>query len=543
MENENKAGNPQEAGMENTPAENNNAGGNNEAATEVQPESVESYKEDSGGQADAAEKYENFAKAESIGEDFTSEEPMDFAGASSDYSSKNRFFDMLGKNKKKVAIAVAAVLLIIAAAGVIYMLGGKKNAETPSDGQDTIIKSSFEAMKSVKSYSYDGKVRFTYVTKGESSKNYDASFEAGYKGVSQKDEQEKRSFYSDITYNSAINAGEQKNETSFDVESASINDKQYLRLNDFSMKGAGADAKTAELENSLKGYEGAWYSASSEDNRKFFEKITDYFSLPVSIGSASEINSKNSDIFDKVFSDPDIFKISGKVGEEKIGDADTVHYEVDLNSQEALNVAAEVMKMQKEQGSLDENGNKILVELEDNAENAGKLKEAIDYVLSDINCEIWIGKNDNFIYRFGMSGSVDEGMAKKFASKLKDLYGDAYSFDAENLPDMDLNFNINYTLSKFNASEVREPSDAKDFKEVMDKFEAAGPISASVPSSAADADGDGLSDEEEKIYGSDPQKADTDGDGYKDGDEVRNGYDPIVAGSARLDYSKLNKGK
>lgn len=41
-----------------------------------------------------------------------------------------------------------------------------------------------------------------------------------------------------------------------------------------------------------------------------------------------------------------------------------------------------------------------------------------------------------------------------------------------------------------------------------------------------DSDQDGLSDEEEKIYGTDPQKADTDGDGYADGAEIKAGYDP-----------------
>ncbi|GEM_PF-3067602 len=41
------------------------------------------------------------------------------------------------------------------------------------------------------------------------------------------------------------------------------------------------------------------------------------------------------------------------------------------------------------------------------------------------------------------------------------------------------------------------------------------------PSSAAlDTDGDGLSDDEEKKLGTDPNKADTDGDGIPDGDEV-----------------------
>ena len=42
-----------------------------------------------------------------------------------------------------------------------------------------------------------------------------------------------------------------------------------------------------------------------------------------------------------------------------------------------------------------------------------------------------------------------------------------------------------------------------------------------------DSDQDGLSDEEEKIYHTDPYKADTDGDGYSDGAEVASGYDPL----------------
>jgi hypothetical protein len=42
-----------------------------------------------------------------------------------------------------------------------------------------------------------------------------------------------------------------------------------------------------------------------------------------------------------------------------------------------------------------------------------------------------------------------------------------------------------------------------------------------------DADQDGLTNDEESLYGTDPQKADTDGDGYGDGAEVRSGYDPL----------------
>lgn len=42
-----------------------------------------------------------------------------------------------------------------------------------------------------------------------------------------------------------------------------------------------------------------------------------------------------------------------------------------------------------------------------------------------------------------------------------------------------------------------------------------------------DADQDGLSGEEEKVFGTDPASSDTDGDSYSDGVEIESGYDPL----------------
>src|SRR6266704_2992979 len=41
-----------------------------------------------------------------------------------------------------------------------------------------------------------------------------------------------------------------------------------------------------------------------------------------------------------------------------------------------------------------------------------------------------------------------------------------------------------------------------------------------------DSDCDGLTNAEEKLYGTNPNSSDTDGDGYSDGVEVKSGYDP-----------------
>ena len=50
-----------------------------------------------------------------------------------------------------------------------------------------------------------------------------------------------------------------------------------------------------------------------------------------------------------------------------------------------------------------------------------------------------------------------------------------------------------------------------------------------------DSDGDGLTDEEEAVLGTDPTNPDTDGDGLEDGQEVANGLDPLDATDAGAD--------
>lgn len=50
----------------------------------------------------------------------------------------------------------------------------------------------------------------------------------------------------------------------------------------------------------------------------------------------------------------------------------------------------------------------------------------------------------------------------------------------------------------------------------------------------SDTDGDGISDGDEvNFYHTDPLKADTDGDSYKDGYEIRHGYDPLGPGKLK----------
>jgi parallel beta-helix repeat protein len=58
-----------------------------------------------------------------------------------------------------------------------------------------------------------------------------------------------------------------------------------------------------------------------------------------------------------------------------------------------------------------------------------------------------------------------------------------------------------------------------------------GEVSA-MTSEGIDSDGDGLTDEEEAILGTDPNDPDSDGDGYSDGEEVNMGTDPMNPGES-----------
>ncbi len=485
----------------------------------------------------AAEKYDDFAKQETDSENLSlNDEMID----GNQFEEKKDFKSILEKNKKRVLVFTGFLIVLICVVAAFSFLmqdTGIKNEKTSAEKGNMIIKSSLEAMKGVNSYTYDGTMSFNYKAEDDtiSGGKYGMDYQIAYKGVVDNNEQAPAT-YSSISYNKATILGEQQENASAGIELAAVNGKNYMKLNDFNAENyadfSAEDYKEAK-KNALNQIKGNWYYVSEENYNLFYEEL---FGTSA-ISGLNNIKQDGIQNFSDVFNNYNVIGFSKDLGMEQVEGVDSFHYEVALDTEEALQFAAALMEKSGNAASEGELKN-MLDAIKNGSEEVENFKEVMDYVMNNVDFEIWIGKDDKLIRRFKVSGTFDESFFKGLSEKIEAVYGE--SLAAEEIDKLAINFDFDFILSGFNSSKVEEPKEAKDLAEIMAKLQQASSSPILDSPSAPDSDEDGLSDEQEKFYGSDPAKADTDGDGYLDGNEVQNGYDPLVAGSARLDYSKLN---
>lgn len=137
--------------------------------------------------------------------------------------------------------------------------------------------------------------------------------------------------------------------------------------------------------------------------------------------------------------------------------------------------------------------------------------------------EVWIDPHSRRFRRIELATAAGEGAAA--GSILLDIdfsrYGQPITVDVPNAQD------IESLLGPLFAKRLTRAGE-RALAATDTKATASAP--APVVGTAADTDGDGLSDSQEAFYGSDAWNPDTDGDGWADGLEVEKGMDPLGPG-------------
>lgn len=149
-----------------------------------------------------------------------------------------------------------------------------------------------------------------------------------------------------------------------------------------------------------------------------------------------------------------------------------------------------------------------------------KLEQKAKYI-KNITGEIWVDVTSFYVNRFDVS------------------------FDAVSTEDGGLRADVAISLQPkgYNMEvAVEAPEDAVTLAQLMQEM--VEKFMGEAEALRADDDADGLSFEDETVYGTDPANPDTDGDGFMDGVEVDGGYDPngpgkLVRKSGPLDAEDI----
>ncbi len=427
-------------------------------------------------------------------------------------------------------LGIIAVLIVLAGVSVIYYLNKGNYHPLPSSNisetPQQIIRSSQEAMKEVKSYRFKGNANLEVAVRGKKDEDFE-KFTFGVKIVGKTNSIDVKSpkiFYNMKAEAEVVsNKKEESKKLSFDLDTVFGNqDKVYYKLNECNLSDFREAAFICAFLN-----KGKWYSS-----RKLDKADSDIFYPSPIVGVATY----DIDKLRKLYKKYKFIKFEKDLGDTKLNDVEVYHYQAKIDGIAVANFYVdflEEMKPNYKEEILKKSYNEMLSDLR---KGIAEYKEVIDEIANNINVEIWIGKNDRFVYREKISGKFDEKFIKKL---MEEVMGSDTSSEGEDsaasLPKGELSFIVDVNMYDFNEPiEVYEPKGAED---LTNKVFFGNPLQSSpLSENSLDSDNDGLSDAEEAFWGTDKNNPDTDRDGYKDGEEVRKGYDPLVPGDARLNY-------
>lgn len=128
--------------------------------------------------------------------------------------------------------------------------------------------------------------------------------------------------------------------------------------------------------------------------------------------------------------------------------------------------------------------------------------------LEGMEINMWLGTKDNIIYGLELINNNFQVMSA-----------------ADNIV---ISFEISLMIESIPDKQLAAPADAMTLEQFMTSLM---PTElTTTTNSMLDSDNDGLTDQLEAYYGTDPRNPDTDGDGYLDGQEMQTGHNPLGAG-------------
>lgn len=213
--------------------------------------------------------------------------------------------------------------------------------------------------------------------------------------------------------------------------------------------------------------------------------------IPTNVNINSDNNQEITNQTNNLIKQTNFFKNLEELDSEIINDKNNRHLTFELDNQELKNFFINIST------------------LYDNKLNAAQLG-AIDKNLAKtplIKGEMWIDSEDYNLTKIIIPLAFEEG-SEKFTLEIK------------------------FELSNYNVpANIVVPEQYKTLEEVQKIIEEQVSSYYDAPkSSTQDSDYDGLKDEMEEIYGTNPKNSDSDNDGYNDGEEVQNGYNPLGTG-------------
>ena len=455
------------------------------------------------------------------------------SGAGALKNNSNEVLDAMKKKKSKdltIPIILGAVLLIIITIAGFYLL---KDKDVPIIGgespQQKILNSSLMAMNDVESYVFEGDLNLDFA---ESDKE---GFSLAMKFDGQADESDANNIKSSFNIKPEVTISEEggSEDISFDFSMKSFGkigeETAYLKLNDFDLGAAGM-----MFGEMIIPYKDKWYSLDMKELQE--------------MGGASMKMEKDfnpEEMIDKIkelFKKYEMIKFQKDLGDAKLSDVDVYHYQVGIDPEAVLDFYVEILKTSPFLASeitSDELEN-FETELEENRE---EILAVASEVLDNIKTEIWIGKKDKMIYKIAMSGEFDQEFMERLEEKIKEMEREDLTFKENSFGE--LSFNTVITMSDFNQPvNISKPEESENLMKVLEEMMMGvmgGMMTPGASLGSNDSDQDGLIDEIETYYGTDPNNPDTDGDGFSDGNEVSRGYDPLLPGEAKLDYDRLFK--